>query len=268
LWSWNTITNFVGGAFSQALSVLVEPFNNLGQGLQNIGSQFTSALDHLNYTSDNFILKGTLEKLSTLLGRLNPISDDFILKGSLEKISSVLDRLNYTSDNFILKGTMQHLQSMLNRVNPASDEFMLNSTIRLLSDFFDSFNPDSDRFIFKVLFVPEPNYISDKNDQLENALKDKAYIEQYIGLLEGISQTTPETPELTKTINVYGIGSVTGKFLNTSFYHEYKNMMFTIIRAVIAIGLLIFNINQISKLLTRSNFVDGSFNQTGASDKK
>lgn len=268
MWSWNTITNFVGGAFSQAISVLIEPFNALGDGIENMGSQLGSQLDRLNYLSDNFILKGTLDKLTTMLGRLNPISDDFILKGSLEKFSSVLDRLNYTSDNFILKGTLDKLSTMLNRLNPASDEFFMKQIKQDINDFFAIFNPQSDTFIFKVLFVPDDGYISDKNDILVQALRDKAYIDQYIGLVEDLGNTSASSPEVTKTVSVYGVGSITAKFVDTSLYHENKNLMFTIIRAVIAVGLLIFNINQLSKLLTKASFADGSFNQTGASEKK
>ncbi|MEM3714239.1 MAG: hypothetical protein QXF82_04750, partial [Nitrososphaeria archaeon] len=234
---------------------------------ENLGSHFVTQLDRLNYLSDNFILKGTLDKFTSVLDRLNYTSDNFILKGTLDKFTSVLDRLNYTSDNFILKGTIEKLSTMLNRLNPASEEFFIKELQTNIVNFFDIFDKDSDKFIFKVLFVPEDNYISNKNDVLVQSLRNKAYIDEYVGLVEDLGNTSATSPELTKTISVYGVGGVTSTFVDTSFYHEHKNLMFTIIRAVIAVGLLIFNINQISKLLTKSNFVDGSFNQTGASDK-
>lgn len=59
------------------------------------------------------------------------------------------------------------------------------------------------------------------------------------------------------TISVYGVGAVSGTFVDTSAFEANKAWIYTVIRGCLAVMAYIFNINQFYKLLNRGATIAG-----------
>ena len=112
-------------------------------------------------------------------------------------------------------------------------------------------DPTSDGFFLKKAFVPDEDPVQVGLENVKNVVSDKLGFNSWTDLLAGLSNVTADSQSYTDTISVYGVGEVTAEFVDLSSYEQSRNMVYTIIRGVLAILLVIYNINQIYKLLNR-----------------
>lgn len=77
-----------------------------------------------------------------------------------------------------------------------------------------------------------------------------------INQLQAVAATDTD---FTQSVDIYGVGTVTGTFFDTSIIKSKLSWVQGVIRGSIFISLIIFNVNQVFKLLNRSSsFSDGS----------
>lgn len=143
------------------------------------------------------------------LSFLNPFSDNFILKGVLEFLGSILDYINPFSDNFILKTVVNFLGSILNFINPFHENFIGYKFIELLKELFVFlFVPSQDSFeLIPSIFNDKFSFISD--------------IQNYITSVFNMFDTVEGAPIF--KINVdskYYSGELT--VIDLNFYKPYK----------------------------------------------
>jgi len=97
----------VSGWIGETLSILVSPFNLIGDAIQElaekIGFPLDKILNRLNPFHDDFILAPVMSFLSNIVSYLNPLSEDFILSGLLDLVKDLISYINPLDDNFFLK---------------------------------------------------------------------------------------------------------------------------------------------------------------------
>lgn len=131
----------------------------------------------------------------------------------------------------------------------AQDEW--DYTVEWTGNLLGYLNPASDDFVLKKAFIPEEDPLEEYMDTLKNTVSEKLGFTSWVDLVGNLQGIQGSSESYNDTISVYGIGLVNADFVDLSFYDANKNMVYTVIRGVLAILLVIYNINQIYKLLNR-----------------
>lgn len=137
-----------------------------------------------------------------------------------------------------------------------------------LSSLLDLFNPASDEFFLKQAFVPDEGYFQGKYDEFKVSLATTLGYGDYISFLTDLQGMSSSRGSYVKTMNIYGVGSVTAPVIDTSFYDAHTTWIFSVIRGVLAIFCVLFNINQIYKLLNRGATIVSIGVGTGVLEKQ
>lgn len=195
----------------------------------------------------------------SLINSLNPLHEDFWLW----KLFNLLNPFNEQFFGYTLWD--------LFFPNAKVDGMQLWSTI---CDTFDFLNIHSDNFfgkkiidgillgletLFKFLFVPSEGYFSDRFGEIKDTLVSKMGYEAYIdifGTLEDISDNGSSVVSL----NGYQIGGMTfniPKFVDFNNIVKYKDTWYGWVRGVMFVLLIIYNINQVYKLIRGTSLAEG-----------
>jgi hypothetical protein len=115
----------------------------------------------------------------------------------------------------------------------------------------NSLNPSSQDFFLKKAFLPSDGYLQGKFQEFQTKIAQKLDYKDYNDFFTQMQNMQVNRGEYTATVHLYGVGDVTGKFIDTSYYDSNKTWIYMVIRGVLAVMLVIFNINQIYKFLNR-----------------
>lgn len=200
--------------------------------------------------------------LGNILEPLNPFSEKFILKDVLGFLGSLLDYLNPFSENFILKSIINFFGQLIDYINPFSDKFILKTFFEWIGNFFTSL---WDFFI--RLIVPEDNYFTDKIDNMKYKISQKIPYQDYVDMFETVKQVN-SGQDITIDLNGYKIGNTNfnvKKFIDFSWISKYKNTWYAWVRGFVFVFLIIYNINQVIKLMRGYNVAEGAskLNESG-----
>ena len=199
-----------------------------------------------------------------IIDYLNPFSENFILKGVLNFLGNILSYINPFSENFILKDVLSFFCELLIYLNPFSVNFILKTLFEWIGNFFTSL---WDFFI--RLFVPEDDYFSNKINDMKNKISQKIPYQDYVDMFETVKQVE-SGEDISINLNGYKIGNMNfniPKFINFSWVSKYKNTWYAWVRGFVFVFLIIYNINQVIKLLRGYNVADGvsKLNESGNS---
>lgn len=114
-------------------------------------------------------------------------------------------------------------------------------------------NPLSDTFFLKLAFIPEVGYFETQVDALVAELSDHFGVDQYLGMLSEIKGIggSGAPSDYTADFYFWGVGKIKGKYLEPKNFDNVRNTVHNLIRAVMMVFLILFNINQVYKLLNR-----------------
>ena len=191
---------------------------------------------------------------------MNPFSENFILYKVINLLVDLLHYLNPFSEDFILIKLWDFLVNIISYINPFSDNFLGKKIVELIGD------------LFNFLFIPEDDYFSNKFNEVKSALIHKLGYDNYIeifGNLENINEGNINSISLEN----YKLGSLIinfSNFIDISKISNYRETWFTWVRGVTFILLIIYNFNQIYKLIRGTNLADGMStisHMSGGADK-
>lgn len=211
-------------------------FENIVNGIGNIFSSIGSLLDYLNPFSDKFFLKDFITNLGKWFENI------------FNFLGSILEYLNPFSDKFLLKTLFTFLGDCLKYINPFDvDNFFGYKLVGLILDGL------------KALFVPADNFFDNQFGEVKQALENKLSYQSYVAVFDTLANFD-ETGTTELGISNYSIGGLEisqDNFLNFDFITKYKDTWFSWVRAILFIGLVIYNINQIYKIIRGTNISDG-----------
>lgn len=125
-------------------------------------------------------------------------------------------------------------------------------------DFFEGL-----RLLFVRIFVPADNFFTNKINETKATVSEKIPYDDYVSIFEDIEEVG-STPTRSSNDNVsmsgYQIGEMTfnmPNFIDLSFITQFKNTWYSWVRAFTFIALIIYNVNQVIKLLRGYNVADG-----------
>ena len=111
------------------------------------------------------------------------------------------------------------------------------------------------------LFVPSDNYFTDNVEEIKGQLAEKIPYNDYITLFETIKDVSAgediaiDLPEY-KISDNFTISQE--KFVDFSYITKYRDTWYAWVRGFTFIFMIIYNINQIMKLLRGMNVADGA----------
>lgn len=109
------------------------------------------------------------------------------------------------------------------------------------------------------LFVPSENYFPSNFEMIKNNLESKLGYQAYIdifGTLEDITESGASTVDF-KGYQIGNLNISQEKFINFSFITKYKDTWYGWVRGVTFVFLVIYNLNQLLKLIRGINLADG-----------
>lgn len=140
----------------------------------------------------------------------------------------------------IIEGLGGFFTNIISYLNPFSENFFGYKLISLLGD------------LLKNLFVPSEDYLSNQFYNIKNDLENKLSYTSYIDLLE-ILEIDESGENISISLSDYsistGINVSLNNFIDFSIFDEYKNVYFSWIRGFTFVFLIIYNINQVYKLI-------------------
>lgn len=132
------------------------------------------------------------------------------------------------------------------------------------ADFFEGL-----KNLFIRIFVPADNFFTNKIDDTKSKVAEKIPYDDYVSIFEEIEDIA-ETPSNRKSVksnnndnvsmNGYQIGDMTfnmPNFIDLSFITQFKDTWYSWVRAFTFIALVIYNVNQVIKLLRGYSVADG-----------
>lgn len=161
-------------------------------------------------------------------------------------VANILNYINPFSENFILKNVINFLSDILSYINPFSQNFFVYKLIELLGN------------MLKWLFVPDDNFFSSHFGEIKETLQNKLGYQGYIDIFSSLEDIS-ENGATTVNLKGYKIGNLNidvNKFINFNSILKYKDTWYSWVRAFMFIGLLIYNINQVYKLIRGTNLAD------------
>lgn len=148
------------------------------------------------------------------------------------------------------------MSNILDYLNPFSDNFIGKKIVDLIGD------------LLKFLFVPEDGYFENVIDTIEEDINTKIPI---LGMKVAFSEIWDVTEDgqiddiSINGLNIGGKNVSVPKFIDFSIITKYKVYWYSWVRAFIFIFLIIYNINQVMKLLRGIPIADGG--KTGGDNK-
>jgi hypothetical protein len=126
-----------------------------------------------------------------------------------------------------------------------------NNFVSSFGSFLNSFNPASEDFFLKKAFIPSEGYFEDRYEDFEETIQNSFGYIPYLSYMESLEDVEAIDGSYQQTVEIYGVGDVSATWLNTEAYDENRSWIYTAIRAVLAVGLVLFNINQVYRLFNR-----------------
>ena len=117
----------------------------------------------------------------------------------------------------------------------------------------------------KALFVPADNFFSNQFGEIKQALQNKLAYQSYIDIFDTLEDFSGNGSTVVD-FDGYVVGDSTisqDNFLNFNFITQYKDTWLSWVRAIFFIGLVIYNINQIYKIIRGTKLTDGIHVDTG-----
>ena len=115
--------------------------------------------------------------------------------------------------------------------------------------------------------MPDENFFTDKIDDTKSKIAEKIPYDDYITIFEDMEDVSPTRSSENISINGYQIGGMTfniPNFIDLSFVTQFKVTWYSWVRAFTFIALVIYNINQVIKLLRGYNVAEGVAQATGS----
>lgn len=112
---------------------------------------------------------------------------------------------------------------------------------------------------FISLIVPEDNYFTDKVNDMKSKISDKIPYQDYVDMFETVKQVE-SGEDITIDLNGYKIGNANfnfQRFISLSWVSNYKNTWYAWVRGFVFVFLIIYNINQVTKLFRGYNVAEG-----------
>lgn len=155
-----------------------------------------------------------------MLDYLNPFSDNFLLKGVISGISSILDYINPFSENFILKDVINFLGNLVSYVNPFSENFLGKKLVELFSN------------MLKELFIPTGNPFEEIMNKFNNKFSFVGQIEELANSLLNVPSTLSDSE-----VDIYANFKVTYEgytfsIFDLSLLEPYRGALHTLIIAI------------------------------------
>lgn len=163
-------------------------------------------------------------------------------------ITNILDWLNPFSENFILKKLWDFLITIVDYLNPFSENFIGKYIVEAIGN------------ILQFLFIPEDGFFENEVNNIKENLSSKIPYQDYINLFEDL-KTVTSGESLSIDIEGYKIGDLTisqSDFIDFGGITKYKDTWFGWCRGITYIFMVIYNINQVLKLLRGFSVTDGS----------
>lgn len=140
------------------------------------------------------------------------------------------------------------ITNILDWLNPFSDNFIGKYIVSAIGD------------ILQFLFVPKDNFFEDSVESIKSNLSSKIPFGDYISLFETL-KTVTAGEDLSIDLNNYQVGDLNisqNKFINFEGVTKYRDIWFGWCRGFTYIFMVIYNVNQIIKLLRGFSATDGA----------
>lgn len=121
----------------------------------------------------------------------------------------------------------------------------------------------------KALFIPSDTYFSDNLDNIKLNLQTKLGYQAYIDIFGTMADLT-ENGAIAIDLENYQVGELNinmPQFINFSNVIKYRNYWYGWVRGIIFVLLVIYNINQVYKLIRGSTLADTEKYLGGGKDK-
>lgn len=147
-------------------------------------------------------------------------------------------------------------------LNPFSENFFLKTLFEWVGNFFGFL-----RDLFISLFVPEDDYFTNKVNDMKSKISQKIPYQDYVDMFETVKQVE-SGQDISISLNNYKIGNLNfniPKFVDFNWVSKYKNTWYAWVRGFVFIFLIIYNVNQVIKLLRGYNVTEGvsKLNESG-----
>ena len=144
----------------------------------------------------------------------------------------------------------EHILKALNSLNPFSSEFLGYKLVGLFGD------------LLKSLFVPSDNFFTSNIDNLKSQISNKMPYSDFLKIFGSIENVSAEDNSISINMPEYKISDnltiKQDKFIDFSFVTKYREVWYSWVRGFVLIFLVIYNLNQISKLLRGINISDAA----------
>ena len=145
---------------------------------------------------------------------------------------------------------LEHILKALNSLNPFSSEFLGYKLVGLFGD------------LLKSLFVPSDNFFTSNIDDLKSQISNKMPYSDFLKIFGSIENVSVEDNSISINLPEYKISDnltiKQDKFIDFSFVTKYREVWYSWVRGFVLIFLVIYNLNQISKLLRGINISDAA----------
>lgn len=145
---------------------------------------------------------------------------------------------------------LEHILKALNSLNPFSSEFLGYKLVGLFGD------------LLKSLFVPSDNFFTSNIDDLKSQISNKMPYSDFLKIFGSIENVSAEDNSISINLPEYKISDnltiKQDKFIDFSFVTKYREVWYSWVRGFVLIFLVIYNLNQISKLLRGVNISDAA----------
>lgn len=142
----------------------------------------------------------------------------------------------------VKNGITNIITTITNNFNSIIDDF--NTVLSFL-------NPFSDDFFLKVFFIPSDGFIDETFEQLKTKLESKlGYGASFDLISDALNSSDPGNHDgITKSVNLYGAGTITANFLNLDAFNSIKAHVFGFIRGLAFFLIPMYHINKVFKFL-------------------
>lgn len=154
-----------------------------------------------------------------------------------EIFEPILDWLNPTSDNFILKKILDFFIELLSYLNPFSDKFILKILFDWISD------------LLHKIFVPDTEKLKSQFDLMLEHISSKLGLS--FDTLNELKNSLTELPasDIEENYNIYGVGTLKLKFLDTTYLAQGVERFRPVIRGFVVLLLVLYNYYQVLSFL-------------------
>ena len=241
------LASAIASAISTVLELIFEPLFDflawfLTDFLPDLGSVIFDILELIFEPLFDFITWFLTDFIPDLIAGIGEIL--------LSVFETMIDAILLLPDFF--SSIVEFLGSMLSYINPFSDNFFGYTLIELLYDLLVT--------VFKYLFVPDDDYFSSYFESLQNRLNEVFPFYDYLEQLEEVetNSTDISTSITISGISIFGQSISSSDYIDLSIFNNYKETWYTWCRVFIYILLVLYNINEVIKLMRGVNAFNGS----------